>query len=60
MAKAAKPKPSVKAKPSPKFTDKEQSERFVEAARKLGVESTSEFDVTTERILAKRPKAEPR
>jgi hypothetical protein len=38
MAKAEKPK----AKPKSKFTDKQQSERFIETARKLGVEATGE------------------
>jgi hypothetical protein len=38
MAKAEKPK----AKPKHKFTDKAQSERFIETARKLGVEETTE------------------
>jgi hypothetical protein len=42
MAKSEKPKPKLKAKPKPKFTDKAQSERFVEAARKLGIEETDE------------------
>lgn len=43
MAKAEKPK--AKLKPKPKFTDKAQSERFKETARKLGVEETGEaFD----------------
>jgi SET domain-containing protein len=40
MAKAEKAK--AKRKPKPKFTDKAQSERFIEAARKLGVEETDE------------------
>jgi hypothetical protein len=38
MTKAEKPK----AKPKPKYTDKAQSERFIEAARKLGIEETGE------------------
>jgi hypothetical protein len=38
MAKAQK----SKAKPKPKFTDKAESERFIEAARKLGIEETGE------------------
>jgi len=36
MAKAAKPR----QKPKPKSTDKAQSERFIEAARTLGIEQT--------------------
>jgi hypothetical protein len=46
MKRAAKPKP----KPKPKLTDKAQSERFIEAARKLGVEETGE---TFERAFSK-------
>jgi hypothetical protein len=37
MAKAGAPK---KAKPKPKLTDKEQSERFKEIARELGVDES--------------------
>jgi hypothetical protein len=37
MAKASAPK---RAKPKPKLTDKEQSERFKETARALGVDET--------------------
>jgi hypothetical protein len=40
MAKAERPK--AKPKPKSRFSDKEQSERFIEAARKLGVEETDE------------------
>jgi hypothetical protein len=52
MAKAARTK--AKRKPKPKFTDKAQSERFIEAARKLGIEETGEkfdraFDVVVKR-----------
>jgi hypothetical protein len=38
MAKAAAPK---KKKAKPKLTDKEQSERFIEAAREIGFEDDS-------------------
>lgn len=38
VKRAAKPKP----KPKPKLTDKAQSERFIEAARKLDIEETGE------------------
>lgn len=38
MGKAEKPK----MKHRPKFTDKAQSERFIETARQLGVEETGE------------------
>jgi hypothetical protein len=48
MAKAGAPK---KAKPKPKLTDKEQSERFIETARKLRVdESGKEFEKVFESI----------
>ena len=40
MGKSEKPK--AKQKPKPKFTDKAESERFIEAARKLGIEETGE------------------
>ena len=39
MAKAGTPK---KKKAKPKLTDKEQSERFKEAARELGVDESGE------------------
>ncbi len=39
MAKAGTPK---KAKPKPKLTDKEQSERFKETARELGADESGE------------------
>ena len=49
MAKAEKPK--AKRKPRAKFTDKEQSERFIKAARELGVEETGDaFDTTIKRV----------
>jgi hypothetical protein len=31
-----------KAKPNPRLTDKEQSERFIETARELGVDESGE------------------
>jgi len=37
---APKPKAKAKARAKPKFTDKAESERFIEAARKLGIEET--------------------
>jgi hypothetical protein len=40
MAKAEKAK--AKRQPKPKFIDKQQSERFIEAARRLGIEETGE------------------
>jgi hypothetical protein len=53
MVKAEKPK----AKPKPKFTDKAESERFIETARQLGVEETGAFDDAFKRII---PKAVPK
>lgn len=53
MAKAAVPK---RKKAKPKLADKEQSERFKETARKLGVdESGKEFDRAVGRILVRSP-----
>jgi hypothetical protein len=49
MAKAGVPK---KAKPKPKLTDKEQSERFKQTARDLGVdEAGKEFERAIGRII---------
>ena len=54
MAKAGAPK---KAKPKPKLTDKEQSERFMETARELGVdESGKEFEKVFRKIVVESPK----
>ncbi len=56
MAKAEKPR--LKAKPKPKFTDKAQSERFIEAARELGIEETGEtFERAVSKIAAPRSSA---
>ena len=56
MAKAAGP--PKKAKPKPKMTDKKQSERFIETARKLGVdESGKSFVQAFEKIVP--PKRRP-
>jgi hypothetical protein len=53
MAKAEKPK--AKPKPKPKYADKAQSERFIETARKLGVEATgADFERAFERIVPPR------
>jgi hypothetical protein len=52
MVKAGAPK---KAKPKPKLDDKEQSERFKQTARELGVdESGKEFEKAIEQIDSKR------
>jgi hypothetical protein len=49
MAKADAPK---KAKPKPKMTDKEQSERFKQTARELGSDESGEaFDRAFSRIV---------
>ena len=49
MAKAAGP---PKSKPKTKLTDKEQSERFKQTARELGVdESGKEFEIAFEKIV---------
>jgi hypothetical protein len=49
MAKAGVPK---KAKPKPKLSDKEQSERFKETARELGVDESGEtFEGAFKRIV---------
>ena len=49
MAKAGAPK---KKKAKPKLTDKEQSERFKETARKLGVdESGKDFELAIRKII---------
>jgi hypothetical protein len=54
MAKANAPPKKKKAKP--KLTDKEQSERFIEAARKFGVdESGGKFERALSGILRRRP-----
>jgi hypothetical protein len=52
MAKAGAPK---KKKAKPKLTDKEQSERFIETARALGVdESGKEFNKTFNKIISSK------
>ena len=52
MAKAGTPK---KKKAKPKMTDKEQSERFKETARELGVdESGNEFEEALNRIIPQK------
>ena len=51
MAKAGVPK---KKKAKPKLTDKEQSERFKETARELGVDETGkEFERAIGKIIPK-------
>ena len=49
MAKTEKPK--VKSKTKSKFTDKAQSERFIETARQFGIEETGDaFERAFKRI----------
>jgi hypothetical protein len=54
MAKASERQ--KKAKPKPKLTDKEQSERFKQTARELGIseEGGSSFEQTFSKIARKR------
>jgi hypothetical protein len=50
MARAKREK--AKPKQRPKFTDKAQSERFIEAARTLGIERTGDaFDAAVHTLL---------
>ena len=50
--KAGAPK---KRKATPKLTDKKQSERFIETARKLGVDESGEgFEEAISRVLPKQ------
>ena len=45
----------AKAKPKRKFTDKAESERFIEAARKLGIEETgAKFDDNFNKIVLQK------
>jgi hypothetical protein len=55
MAKAGAPK---KAKPKPKLTDKEQSERFKQTARELEIseDDSSDFNRAVETILPQQKK----
>jgi hypothetical protein len=56
MAKATKPKAK-----KPKYTDKAESERFIETARKLGIEETGEtFERAFEKIVPPRQIASPK
>jgi hypothetical protein len=51
---------AVAKKKRPKKTDKEQYERFVQAARKLGVnESMEDFQVKFRKIVPPKRKASP-
>jgi hypothetical protein len=51
--KAGVPK---KKKAKPKLTDKEQSERFIETARKLRVdESGAAFEIAVKKLISSKP-----
>jgi hypothetical protein len=53
---AQEPKPKTKPTRKPKFTDKAQSERFIEAARTLGIVETGKpFDEAFERVVINKP-----
>jgi hypothetical protein len=52
---AQEPKRKAKATRKPKFIDKAQSERFIEAARELGVECTDGFDKAVKTVIRARP-----
>ncbi len=55
MAKAGTPK---KKKAKPKLTDKEQSERFIEAARELDVDETGKtFESAFQKIVSRKSRA---
>jgi hypothetical protein len=57
MAQAEKPK--AKPKPKPKYTDKAQSERFIESARERGTgESSPDFSRTVTVIASYSTKKE--
>lgn len=54
MAKAGA-KPKRKAKPKTKLSDKEQSRRFIETARELGVdESGKAFEKAVDKIIRRK------
>jgi hypothetical protein len=52
MAKAVRKKPQRK---KPKISDQKQSERFIEAAQKLGIEKTGEKFEKAIAVIAKAP-----
>ena len=54
------PKPSVKDGDESRNEDDEQSARFIETARKLGVDESGEkFDLMADKVIAPRPKKTP-
>lgn len=51
-------KPKTKQKPKAKLTDKEQSERFKQTARALGVEENADFESVLKKISPiRKPRA---
>jgi hypothetical protein len=61
MAQRPKPRAKARARSKPHFDDKAQSERFIEAARKLGVEEIGpEFDASLKKILSSTTHTKPR
>lgn len=55
MAKAVRKKPQRK---KPKLSDQKQSERFIDAARKLGIEATDEkFENAVKKVLKRQMEA---
>jgi hypothetical protein len=51
-------KPKAEPKPKPKMTDKKQSERFIAAARELGLdEDSNALDRAFEKVKIAQPKA---
>jgi hypothetical protein len=57
MEKAARKKPKRK---SPKFSGQKQSERFIEAARKLGIEEPGErFEHSIRKVIRAKNASKP-
>jgi hypothetical protein len=58
MAQRPKPRPKATVRPKPHFDDKAQFERFVETARKLGVEEVGPtFDDALRKIATPKREA---
>ena len=57
MVQKPKPNPKAKATRKQKHTDKAQSERFIEAAREIGIEDTISFDGVFEKVARPPTKA---
>jgi len=53
MAQRPKPRPKARTRSRrPHFDDKAQSERFIQAARERGIESTEGFDHSVTHVLS--------